>query len=168
MSVHRIPIIGFSSIPDASGNVWPEPATIKQTTAPWRGLQYIFKDTSTKDGLHGRFMVPKNFVGTAKLCLVWAVNATTGNARWVFEYRAIADTESFNQAGNQESVGATVACPATAHLSKETLITLTSTNFAVGDVVDFAIFRDGAAAGPLDTVAADVALRGAWFEYADV
>ncbi len=63
--------------------------------------------------------------------------------------------------------GTGVTVPGTARLEKETTITLTSANLAVGDLVQGQIIRDGSDASA-DTAAASAYLLGAWFQYADV
>ena len=167
MATHRIPILGFSTIPDTSGNVFLEPLTIKATNDVWGFLVMVFNDTATRIGLHGRFTVPKNYVGSAKLAVVWSTTATTGDVEWDCDYRAVGgdDTESLDQAGTQESVNLNDTAPSAAWERMECLITLTAGNFAVDDEVEFTLFRDGTDAG--DTIAAAVELFALLFEYAD-
>lgn len=167
MATHRIPILGWSTTPDgASGNVFFESYDVKATNDVWDRLVCIFNDTAARDGLHGGFTVPKNYVGTAKLVIVWTSTATSGNVVWDLDYRAVTgnDTESLDQAGNQESVTVTDAAPAAANNRLEATITLTSGNFAADDEVEFTFFRDGTAA---DTMAAAAILFALLFEYAD-
>lgn len=169
MATHVIPILNDATHIDTSGNVYKEPAALNlQSNDRYPQMVYVFTDTSTRDKIGGVFLVPQNYVGTAKVGLVWATTATSGNARWEFDYTAIADAESSDPSADQESVASTVAVPGTARLYKFTEISLTSSNIAVADMVQFAIARDGAEAGPLDTVAASLYLAYAYFKYADV
>lgn len=167
MATHRIPILGFATVPDSSGNVWPETLDVAATNDVWKHLVFRFKDTSTRVGLAGSFNVPKNYVGTAKLILVWSSTATSGNVVWDCDYRAITgnDAESFDQTSNQESVAGTDAAPGAAWRRLELAIDLTSGNLAADDTVQFELFRDGANGS--DTMAADAFLFGAFFQYAD-
>jgi hypothetical protein len=168
MATLRIPILGAATLPDTSGNVTPEPAAVNfQSNDRYPGLVWKFADTSTRDKLGGSFTVPQNYVGTPKVRLYWGTTATSGNARLEFDYTAIADGESADPSADQESVASTVAAPGTARLVKVTEIALTAGNFAAGDLVQFSIARDGAEAGPLDTIAAALYLLYAEFVYND-
>jgi hypothetical protein len=166
MATHRLPILGFAALPDTSGSVWAEPSSISLSNDQYPALIFRFADTSGKIGLRTRFVVPKNYVGTAKIVLIWGVNATSGNVVWDVDYRAIASGESFDPNSHQESVTGTTAAPGTAFLQAVTTINLTSGNLAVDDVVEMTISRDGADGS--DTTAADALLFAALFEYADV
>lgn len=165
MSTFRIDILGSATLPDNSGNVYAEPAAVNfQSNDLYPNSVFVFKDTATLDKLGIAFQVPQNFVGTAKIGIIWATTATSGNAVWEFDYRAIADGESGDPSTNQESVNSTVAAPGTARLLKYTEISLTSGNFSVGDWVMGVIARNGAGS---DTIAASLYLIGAYFSYAD-
>lgn len=167
MATHRIPILGWSCVPDSSGNVFFEPYDIKATNDVWDRLVLIFNDTATRIGIHGGFTVPKNYVGSAKLVVVWTSTATSGDVEWDFDYRAVGgdDTESLDQAGTQESVNLNDTAPSAVNERMETLITLTAGNFAIDDEVEFQFFRDGTDGG--DTIAAACIVFNLLFEYAD-
>jgi hypothetical protein len=166
VAVFRPPILGFGTVPDSSGSVFLEPSSIKLTNDLYPRLVWVFNDTATKISLYGAFPVPHNYVSAAALVLRWATLATTGNAQWDFDYRAIADAESFDPTTHQESVNSgAVAVPGTAKNEKETVISLTAANFAADDWVEFILSRDGASAN--DTAAAALVLLGAQFQYAD-
>lgn len=169
MATLHLPILGAATLPDTSGNVYAEPQAVNlQANDRYSGLVFVFADTATRDKLGGSFRVPQNYVGTPKIGFVWACVPTTGNARWEFDYTAIADAESSDPSTDQESVAATVAAPGTARLAKVTEIALTAANFATADLVQFSIARDGLEAGPLDTIAGSLYLLAAYFSYADV
>jgi uncharacterized protein (DUF1684 family) len=167
MATHRIPILGWPTVPDTSGNVWFEPFTIAATNDVWGRMVVRFKDTATRVGLHGGFTVPKNYVGSAKLAIVWTSTATSGDVEWDFDYRTVAgdDSESLDQTGNQESVNLNETAGSAALRRLECLITLTASNFAADDEVEFTLFRDGTDGG--DTMAADALVFAVLFEYAD-
>lgn len=160
--------IYYALAPDASGNCWWEPASIADSNDLFPTNQVLrFKDTGTKITAGMRYTIQKNYVGTAKLVLRWKISATSGNVQLTGDYRAIADGESGDPTTFQESVNSgAVAVPGTTLLEKETSITLTSGNFAVDDVVEILIGRDGSSGN--DTAAADLLLLMASFEYADV
>lgn len=167
MATHRIPILGWGTVPDTSGNVFFEPYDVKATNDVWDRLVCIFNDTATRLGLRGGFTVPKNYVGTANVIVVWTATATTGDVVWDFDYRAVGgnDTESLDQAGTQEAVTATDTAPGAANRRLEASMALTATNLAVDDEVTFELFRDGVAAG--DTMAAAAIVFQVLFEYSD-
>jgi hypothetical protein len=167
MATHRLPILGFPTVPDASGDVFFEPYTVKATNDVWGRLVAIFNDTATRIGLRGGFTVPKNYVDSANLVIVWTSTATSGDVEWDFDYRAVGgdDTESLDQAGTQESVNANDTAPSAAHERMEISIALTDGNFAVDDEVEFELFRDGTDGG--DGMAAAGIVFGVFFEYAD-
>lgn len=166
MATKHLPIaLGW---PDTSGNVTFEPAAVNlQANDRYPFDVAAFADTSTRDTLGVLFRVPQDYVGTAKIGIVWATVPTSGNARLEFDYTAIADGESSDPSADQESVAATVAAPGTARLIKVTEIALTGSNFAPGDLVQGRIARDGAEAGPLDTIAGVVYVLAAYFSYVD-
>lgn len=154
MATHRMSILGANTVPDTSGNVFFEPYDVKATNDVWDLLVCVFNDTATRIGLRGAFNVPKNYVGTASIIVVWTSTATTNNVVWDFDYRAVGgnDTESLDQAGTQEAVTVTDAAPTAAHRRLEASMALTSANLAADDTVLFELFRDGVNAS--DTMAA--------------
>lgn len=167
MATHRIPILGWSAVPDASGNVFFEPYDVKATNDVWDRLVLVFNDTATRIGIHGGFTVPKNYVGSANLIVVWTSTATSGDVEWDLDYRAVGgnDTESLDQAGTQESVNANDTAPSAVNERMEISIALTGANFTVDDEVEFTFFRDGTDAG--DTMAAAAIVFQVVFEYSD-
>lgn len=167
MATHLINILGPNTVPDSSGDVFLEPYDIKASNDVWKFLVFIFNDTSTRIGLRGMFRVPQNYVGTAKIVVEWSSTATTGDVEWDFDYRAIGgnDTESMDQSGTQESVNNNDTAPGAAHRRLNCELTLTSSNLAAGDLVEFELFRDGTDGG--DTMAAAAIFFGAYFSYAD-
>ena len=144
MATHRIPILGWGTIPDSSGNVFFEPYNIKATNDVWDRLVCIFNDTSTRLGLAGGFTIPKNYIGAAKLIIVWTSTAITGDVEWDCDYRAVGgdNSESLDQTGTQESVNLNDTAPTAANNRLECSITLTAGNFAVDDEVEFELFTD--------------------------
>jgi len=169
MATHRIPILGPATLPDASGDVFFEPVTIKATNDFFKGLVLVFNDSGNDDECFGRFHVPQNYVGSANLVIVWTTTAITGDVEWGFAYRAVGgnDTESLDQATAQESLlsGNNDTAPSAVNERMEYVISLTDGNFAAGDDVQFIFSREGADGG--DTLAAAVRVYGLYFEYSD-
>ena len=167
MATHRVPIVTWASIPDTGGEVFFEPFSIKAVNDQWNRLVLIFNDTSTRKGIDLGFHVPKNYVGTANLIIVWTANATTGDVEWDFDYRAVGgdDAESLDQVGTQESVNGEDTAPTAAFNKLEKSLPLTDGNFAIDDQITAQLFRDGTDAG--DTMAAAAIVFDVFFEYSD-
>lgn len=166
MATIRIPILGHATKPGTSGSVYTASYDEFATNDVWDRLVTVFADTATRIGLAGGFEVPKNYVGTPSIVVEWTSTATSGNVVWDFDYRAVGgnDAESLDQAGTQESVTVTDAAPTAAHNRLEASMALTAGNLAADDMVEFELFRDGAAS---DTVAASALLFGLYFQYND-
>ena len=170
MATHRLPILNFATVPDTrltNGNVIIEPENINfsPTNKRYRHMLVRFANTSTKDGLAGKFKVPKNYVGNAKIIVSWSATVTTGNVVWVFDYTAVASGESLDPSADQESANTGTVTPnGTARYAVESPITLTSANLAVDDEVRFIFSRDGST----DTMNGDAYLFSLTFEYTDV
>lgn len=168
MATHIIPILGHGTLPDTSGSVYQEPAAVNfQANDRYPHMVWVFADTSTRLTLGGTFRVPNNYVGTAKILVVWGTTVTTGKVVWEFNYTAIAATESADPSADQEAVTSTgTTVPGTARLYAQETITLTSTNFAAGDTVQFGLARDGLDTTN-DTAAASAYVAGVFFQYDD-
>jgi hypothetical protein len=168
VATYRIPILDFANPSGGTaGAVFAEPYAVKATNDVWNRLVWIFTNTATRDGLHSGFMVPKNYAAGAKIVVVWTSTVTTGDVVWDCDYRTVSgdDANSLDQTSNEESVTVTDTAPGAAHRRLEASMTLTAGNFAPDDEVEFALFRDGAAAG--DTLAGDVIVFELMFEYTD-
>lgn len=170
MATHRIPIISWDTTPDTSGDVFIEPYTIVATNDFFQKLVLIYNDSGNDDELFGSFDVPQNYVGTANLITVWTSTATSNDWEIGFAYRAVGgnDAESLDQATAQESLlsGNNDTAPSAAHERMEFSISLTDSNFAAGDTVEYIHSREGADAG--DGIAAAIIIFGLFFEYDDV
>jgi len=168
MATHRIPVLGFQTVPDpTNGEVFFEPYSVKATNDVWKYLVLIFTDGSTRDGVRFCFNVPKNYVAGSKLIVVWTSTATSGDVEWDVDYRSVGgnDTESLDQAGTQESVNQLDTAPSAANERMEIAITLLNTNFAADDTCQIELFRDKTDAG--DTMAAAAIVHEVLFEYTD-
>jgi hypothetical protein len=171
MATHRIPILGFATRPDDSGEAFFEPEDLNFGTNDL-AKQFVLAlgsalaaQPTVKHGVYGAFEVPKNYVGTAVVGIIWAATLTTGDVVFDFDYRAITDDESLDPSTWQESVTATKTADATARERDTVTINLTGTNFAVDDTVLFFLGRDGADAN--DTMAGRAYVFGAFLQYAD-
>lgn len=168
MATHRIPIINAFMVPKANCIAEPSSKNFSPTNKRYEHELIAFVSQTLRHGFAGKFTVPKNFVGTAKLAVVWSTTATSGDVVWDWDYRAVGgdSAESLDPSTDQESVTGTDTASGTARQRQELLISLTSANFAVDDEVLFNFFRDAADAA--DTLAATAYLMSLFFEYADV
>lgn len=173
MATHRLPILGWATRPDDTGDCFFEPMDILATNDVWdRMILRMGASNSAQPtvraGIHGGFNIPKNYVGSAAIIPVWTATVTSGVAVFDFEYRAHggSDAESFDQAGTQESVTMTTGAePSAAWERMEDSMALTSGNLVVDDTVSFFFARDGADAS--DTKAGSILLFELLFQYAD-
>lgn len=166
MSTFRLPILGWATLPDSSGNVFFQPAAIFQANDLATQMIAVFADTATKIGLGGRFTIPKNYANNAKAIFVWTANANSGNVQWVFDYRPVGGSNSLDPSSFIENPTGNNAAPGTGWNRVETSLSLNSTNFGVDNEVIFVASRDGANAG--DNMAANAFLFQLLFEYTDV
>lgn len=163
----RIPIFNWAMLPlGSSGTVFVEPMSVKATNDLYDRLVLIYTDTATKIGCVGHFHVPQNYSGGATIGVAWTV-ASSANTTAVFEFDYTAtggnDLETLDPSADQESVTFQDATPSSALERLEVTGALTAGNFAAGDDVSFELFRDGADSS--DTLAADLIVWDAWFEY---
>lgn len=152
-------------VPDNADVYW-EPASVIFTTAPWKQPTLVFLETSSRRGAFAAFGIPKNFVGSPAFVIQWTTDtATTNDVEWDVDVRNIAAGESVNQAGTQQAVNTADTAPGTAGLLQEVSLSFTAANFAVDDICQCALFRDGTDAG--DTLADEARVFKVFFEYTD-
>lgn len=163
MATIRIPILGHATVPDTSGNVFFEPYSITDTLAVLDPLVLVFTDSGTKDGVRGQFQVPQDYVGTAKLVIVWTANATAGTCVFDWSVLTRSGTEDMGAAATRTTETGSVTKGATAFTREAHSITLTDADYVAGDEVLFELFRDTVT----DTMAAKALVFGAYFEYAN-
>jgi hypothetical protein len=172
VATFRLPILGWGTRPDDTGDAYFEPYDVLATNDVWDRL--ILRcgasnsaQPTVRAGVHGGFTVPKNYVGSAVIVVVWTATLTSGNVVWDFDYRTVGgnDTTSLDQSGTEEAVTVTDAAPGAAHRRLEATANLTSANFAADEEVTFFLARDGADGS--DTMAGSALLFNALFQYAD-
>jgi putative transposon-encoded protein len=164
MATHRvfIPATAFSF--DTSGNVYPKPSAIDDVNDRFSHEILAFKDSGTRIGACAPFTVPKNYVSTPKVVIVWKSTATAGAVVWDADAKAVADGESLDPSTDDDAQTVTTTTPGTARLRKDSTLSLSGT-YAPDDEVLLAVYRDGAQAA--DTLAAEALFEGVFFEYAD-
>jgi hypothetical protein len=170
VATHRLPIINAWTKPDNNGDTYFEPMAINfGSNDRYDHMLLAFTSQSAKRGIAGKFTVPKNYVGSAKIIIAWSTTATSGDVDWEINYTAVGgdSAESLDPAADQEApADVTDTASGTARRRQECEISLTSGNLAADDEVLFNFYRDAAAAG--DTLAATAYLFGLFFQYADI
>jgi hypothetical protein len=154
--------------------IW-QPYSILATNDVWRHGTWVFgannaAQPTVRIGIYGLFVVPQNYSSTTTnptIRIHWTATLTSGDVVWDFEYRTVGgdDTTSLDQAGTEESVSVTDTAPGATDRLLTASVALTRTNLAAGELVEFALFRDGADAA--DTMAGSAILHGLDFRYAD-
>lgn len=169
MATHQISMLGFNVLPDSTGRCFVESYSVKATNDLFRHLVVVLNDPSggQAHGIYGQFLVPQNYVGSAKVKPFWTSTATAGNCKMDYDYRAIGgdDSESLDQATFQENLTVTDAAPSAANERNVPEMSFTSSNLAAGDTVEFYFTREDG--GGTDTMAAAATLHDLIFEYAD-
>lgn len=166
MATVRIPILGFGSVPDTSGDVFFQPLSLVAPTNDLYDLLVLsFNDSGAKDEINGSFTIPKDYAGTAaSIIVLWtADSATTNSVVWDFDYNSIGAGESLDPSAHTDSDTVTDAMPGTTMLLQEASITLTAGDFAVDDVVLYQFGRDGLSGS--DTLGATAIVPGLFFQY---
>lgn len=171
MATHRIPILGFATRPDDTGECFFEPADLNFGSNDL-ARHFILAlgsalaaQPTVKHGVYGAFRVPKNYVSAPKFLWEWAATLTSGDVRFDVDYRAIAVTESLDPSTWQESLTVTDTAAGTARLSNAAEVSATAGNFAVDDIVEFFFGRDGVDAA--DTMAGRAYIFELTLEYSD-
>lgn len=164
MATFRMPIFGWGTLPDTSGNTWFEPAALTQTNDRYSQLVARFKDTSTKDSIGFRFQVPQNYVANPKFVVVWTTTATSGNAIWNVDYSSAGPTASLDPSADEESLTVTTAAPGSSQTGVVSSMSATAADLATGDICQGKLSRNGAGS---DTIAADLVIYDFYFEYTD-
>lgn len=167
MATRRIPILDASVKPDASGGVFFEPYSVKATNDFWDYLVLVFNDTATKDGVHGRFPIPSDYVGSPKFIVVWTSGTTTGNFQIDVDYRCVGgnDAESLDQATAQEALTVADVAPSATDERMEVELAATAGNFAANDTCQWIFSRDGVSES--SGIADAVTVHEFLFEYSD-
>jgi hypothetical protein len=158
----RISVMQYATLPDTSGNVWLEPASLTQTNDRYPQMVVRFKDTATKDSLGFRFQVPMDYVGAAKFYVNWTTTATSGNAIWTVDYTCTGQTATLDPSADEENLTVTTAAPGTSQTGVVSSMTATAGNLAAGDICQGKLSRNGAG---MDTISADLVVYEFYLEH---
>ena len=161
MATH--PILGFQTIPDSSGNVFPAPLDQEITfTNPKKCFGIVFNDPAADLVLHGGFVVPSDFSSVPKIRAFFIIDGTpSGNVGLGFRQNQLADNEPVDAAFETDELWQVAI---SGYTDKDLLVMLSDTlggAFAAGDWVPFEFFRDTS----IDTFAGKLILVGLELDY---
>lgn len=166
MATHRLPIMGQGLMPDSTGECFWQPVDVAMTLATFAGSNGIMslKDPSADTGFYGSFVVPQNYVGTAKFTVAGILDFTTGgNLQLGVEYLSLTDNEAMDAAYTDDD---TFTIDSTGYTTEDIAIasvTVTAGDFTAGDVVQYFFRREFTS----DTHVGDFHVTGLYFEYND-
>lgn len=169
MATHRISIIAHGTVPDTTGECYLAPIDVEITTLatfPGSNLVFVLKDPTADTGFYGSFMVPENYVGTAKIGVVGVLDGTPSTTSVDFEwsYLSLTDNEAMDAAYTENVTWDTGN---TSGWANEDIVivegTPTSGNFAAGDIVQYYFKRDFGT----DDFVGDFHVLDVYFEYSD-
>lgn len=170
MATRHWPILNETLMPDATGR-----ATLDLISAAgsnlWPHGALSFVDYSSKIGVYGAFPIPKGYVASPAIRLVWTVptGVATSKVRWEFEYHIVDSGDPNFYGAIEETVAASADTPGVDEDLKRvvTTLALTAGNFAAGggDTCQFYLKRDPTHAD--DNYAGAALLAHALFEYTD-
>jgi hypothetical protein len=155
-------------VPDTNANSWFQPYS---TTAANDNFPYIVgiaSSTSAKTGFYGQTYIPADYNEGCSVTVIWTSPLTTGDVVYDFAYRGIGgdDAESLDQATFVETVTVTDTAPsAVDERNKATFSSITCSNIAADDTLQFYISRDGADAA--DTLGSDAVIHDVLFNYSN-
>jgi hypothetical protein len=139
-----------------------EPYNVKATNDRWKHMVLVFKNSGAKDVAFGQPFTLDAAPTTIKARIHWTSTVTTNNVRLGFAYRAVAAAESLDQSGQAEDVAANDAPPAATDQLQTLELALTAGNFALGDLVEWEVYRDSSDAG--DTHTGDITVHAVEIE----
>jgi len=166
MTTRTTPLLGSNPVPDNSGDVTIKLYSELDSGAVINPFVIVFNDSGNKDGIAGLLKVPGDYVGTAKVNIYWIADATTGDAVFDLSYLTRAVGEDMGAAATSTSDTVTTTTDGTAFNLNKSTMTLTSGDFAAGDIAPVKLFRNSGDAS--DDLAAPAGVFYVEFEYSDV
>lgn len=163
MATDSLSILGFGVQPYDPVGI--ELTSNYLTTGRYGGNAVIFPFGSTRDRLSGSFIVPDNYASGANLVIIWSSSVIVNDVEFDFEYAADGgdDAESVDPSADDESVNLNDTAGSAVWERMRLVISLTDSNFAIGDLVQYNFYRDQVDAG--DTITVEVVVHDIRFEY---
>ena len=170
MATHDMPILGFGTVPDNTGDVFIAPIStqLALANAPGNELCVVMPTAAVAaadTGIYGRFTVPQNYVGTEVLVIRGILDGASGGLVLAFGWQAgiRADNESYDLALGTAIVVTATDTRADEDIYEET-IDISADTYVVGDDVNFFFFIDDSE----HTYTGLFLLTGLFFRYNDV
>lgn len=149
-------------MPSADGDTYPARVDLAPNIVEWPAFA---QDVEAE--WYGEVSVPPEFVGTAKLLISFAWNATTGVARFTIGVGPPADGETYDVTFTDETA-IDVTVPGTAYFRKDVTFPASGSlgaTIAANDHLQIRIVKNGTHAN--DTVAAVTYMPKVRFQYSD-
>lgn len=157
MATIQIPLT--LNVPDSTGNGYP----LLVYTNPHRAVvAACLKDVAGY--WYSTLRVPQDYVGTPKVIMSIAANATSGATRLAVSSYRVADTASYDGTYTTETAQ-DITVPGTAYNRKDVTFSVTTSSIAAGDDLMIRLDHEGAHAN--DTLAVDTLIYNAVFQYAN-
>lgn len=170
MATKRIPILGASTVPDSSGDCFPD-AVVNQlslASAPGNEMCFVMVDPNGggDHGLYGKFSVPQDYSGSPVLVIRGILDGapTTTAIAFGFQGKPLADDEAYDAAlATQDIASASSVSQSDEDVYEETITLTNLGTLAAADDVDFFFFIDDS----VHTFTGNFLLTGLFFQYAD-
>lgn len=173
MATHRIPIMGATTLPDATGECFMDNINNQMALATLlaRNLVMVLKDPTADCGFYGSFQVPQNYsaTGTTKVVVVGVLDGTVGATTLAFEFSYIskADGETVESAWTDSDKFEITSLSGSGYANEELVAlassAITAADFAAADEVMYYFKRDFSD----DSFVGDFHVLGLYFEYTD-
>lgn len=166
MATHEINLLNAHVSP-FDGNSWFAPYKTLNSGSTQDPMVLVM-DQGAVSYVQGAILIPKNYVGTPFLVVVWTSETTTNTVDFKFRHRTIdgSDSELLDIATSpdeREDVGINNGGPSAASEKMVYTDALTSTDLTAGELMYFEFERDGAT----DDKAAEISVWGLYFRYND-
>ncbi len=167
MATRDMSILGASTSPDNSGDVFPEPleqALTLGTATFGNTLGFtMLAPTGSDIGLYGKFTVPQDYVGTPVMAIKGVVAEGANILGFGCQQVAIADDESVDQAYEAEDIASETVTHTAEDVYEQTITLTPGAAYQPGDEVFFFLYRDDS----VDTQTGEFHLTGLFFRYSD-
>lgn len=160
----RVNLLNWTVMPDASGQVGFGAYTAVATNDVFAHGYWTIGNPTSDHKLFGSVDVPTDYAGTvASVVLVWTSQTTSGNFGIEFGYRCVSgnDAASLDQATVAETVNTTDVAPGATDRRMEISVSLTASNCAANDTLEWYFARDDSA----DTIAGNIQIVSLQLEY---
>lgn len=169
MATREMPILGAFTAPDASGDIFQEPAENAMTlgTAAF-GTLLVFTmlaPTGADIGIYGKFTVPPDYAGSPVLVIRGALGEAANTLGFGFQQVSREHSETIDVAFEVEDLAnnATWTGLVAEDIYEETITITPSAAYVAGDEVFFFFYRDDS----VDTQTGEFHMTGLNFQYSD-